>query len=388
VESLSENKIIMRKIFYLLIAVLVVSAISCSDDDFPVPPASTVPAFSVSIDNNEFAPATVTFTNQSIIPERAGAVTYYWNFGDGTSSNQPSPTHLYEEPGAYPVNLVIVTQGSLEIIELTKNIVIKDPNASGTPLYFTDGASIFSGLINSQAPIVTPLGIDGLGDVYGMTIDTVNSKLYIADYDAGKIYRSDLDGSNFEEFRSGIGEPDALVIDYDENQLYWDTSNGIRRGDLDDTNLNQFEDFVTGQSNDPEGIAIDPVTRKLFWNNYDGGVWVKNLDGTGQNEIIPGGQGGGSVIIVGNKIYFDEYIASGDIHLKAANFDGSNISTVATGISRVVYGIAYEPEENKIYWVDRNKGTIMRANLDGTSPEPWYVDTNIGPRGIAIGKKM
>lgn len=379
----------MKKIIYLLITGLVITVSnSCSDDDFPVPPASTVPAFSVAIDNDEFAPATVTFTNESIIPERAGAATYYWNFGDGTSSTETSPTHFYAEPGAYPVNLVIVTETSLEVVELTKDIVIKDPNASGVPLYFTDGASIFTGLINSQDPIITPLGIDGLGDVYGMTIDTVNNKLYIADYDAGKIYRSDLDGSNFEEFRVGVGDPDGLAIDYEANQIYWDTPNGIRRGDLDNTDKGQYEDFVTGQPNDPEGIAIDPVSRKLFWNNYDGGVWSKKLDGTGQTEIIPGGQGGGSIIVVGNRIYFDEYIASGDIYLKSANLDGTGIATIATGITRLVYGLAYEPEEGKIYWVDRNNGKIMRANLDGSSPEAWYTDENIGPRGISIGKKF
>lgn len=377
----------MRKLFYLLTFGLIVTAISCAEEDFPVPPASTVPAFSVSIDNDAFAPATVTFTNESIIPERAGAASYYWSFGDGSSSTETNPAHLYNEPGAYRVNLVIVTQSSLEIIDLTKTIVIKDPNASGTPFYFSNGTSVYNGLINSQAPIVTPLGVNGLDDVYGMTIDTVNNKLYIADYGAGKIYRSNLDGSNLQEFRSGVGDPNGLAIDYEMNQLYFDTSNGIRRADLDDETLNQYEDFVTGQANDPDGIAIDPVTRKLFWNNYDGGVWVKNLDGTGQAEIVPGGQGGGSIAVVGNRIYFDEYMGSGDIYLKSANFDGSGVTTLATGISRVVYGIAYEPEEEKIYWVDRNKRMIMRSNLDGSSAETFHEDT-AGPRGFTIGKKM
>jgi hypothetical protein len=48
----------------------------CKDDGFPVPPASTVPLFSYTIDNNGFAPATVTFTNESIVPENAGSATY------------------------------------------------------------------------------------------------------------------------------------------------------------------------------------------------------------------------------------------------------------------------------------------------------------------------
>src|SRR5690606_12412428 len=89
----------------------------CGDSDFPVPPASTVPKFSAVIDNNEFAPANVTCTNESIVPERAGDVTYRWNFGDGGSSSEGNPVHQYETPGAYKVNLVVVTQSSFEINE-------------------------------------------------------------------------------------------------------------------------------------------------------------------------------------------------------------------------------------------------------------------------------
>ncbi len=37
---------------------------SCKDEGFPVPPASTVPRFSYTVDNNGFAPATVEFTNE------------------------------------------------------------------------------------------------------------------------------------------------------------------------------------------------------------------------------------------------------------------------------------------------------------------------------------
>jgi PKD repeat protein len=379
----------MKKLLFILVVGFIVSVMhSCADDDFPVPPASTVPVFLNEIDNEAFAPATVTFTNESIVPDRAGEVSYYWNFGDGSSSTEINPVHLYDTPGAYDVTLVVVTQGSLEVNETTRTIVIKDPNATGSPVFFSDGSSVYTALINSQSPIVTALGLNGFGDVYGMTIDTVNMKLYIADFDAGKIFRANLDGSGLEEFRTGIGEPDALAIDYDANQLYWDTSSGIRRADLGEASTSQFEEFVTGQANDPDGIAIDPVNGKLYWNNYNGGVWSKNLSGTGESEIIPGGQGGASIIVVDNKIYFDEYIASGDIHLKSANLDGSGVATLATGISRIVYGIAYDPEEEKIYWVDRNVRTIMRANLDGSSPEPWHVSATISPRGLVIGKKM
>ncbi|HEY5748504.1 MAG TPA: PKD domain-containing protein [Chryseolinea sp.] len=376
----------MKKIFSVfLIAAGLATIHSCSDDSFPVPPASTVPKFTFKIDNDAFAPATVTFTNTSIVPERAGTVAYTWSFGDGTSSTEASPVHEFAAPGAYQVNLVLVTSSSLEINDVTQTIIVKDPNATGVPLFFADGGKKVSvALINDVTPVAASIGVATL-DSYGMVVDTVNSKLYVADFDGKNILVSDLDGKNMKVFRSNIGQPDAVAIDYVNNQLYWDTATGIRRTDMDDSDETHFEDFVTGQSNDPEGMAIDPVTKALFWNNYDGNVWTKNLDGTGEKSILTTG-GGGAVIVVDNKIYFDDYVASGDIQLRSANLDGTGIATLATAISRLVYGLGYDADGEKIYWVDRDNNKIMRANLDGSSPETW-LNTAGSPQGIAIGKK-
>ncbi|OBX27219.1 uncharacterized protein DUF5050 [Gelidibacter algens] len=358
---------------------------SCSDDDFPVPPASTVPSFTYNISNDEFAPATVSFSNTSIVPETVGTATYYWNFGDGESSSEANPTYVYDEAGAYVVNLVVTTSQSLEIKKSSQTIVIKDPNATGTPIYYTDGAQVYQGLINTQAPIFTPLSGVAPQSSYGMVMDTLNLKLYISDYDADKIYRANLDGSNFEDFRTGLNSPNGMAIDYQENQIYFDSSDGIQRADLDVTDLSQKEDFVSGQANDPDGVSIDVQNRKLYWINYDGGVWSKNLDGTGEAEIIPGVEGG-SILVVGNRIYYDEFVASGDIRLKSANLDGTGVTTIAVGITRVVYGLAYDANAQKLYWGDRNNDTMMRANLDGSNAEVWYQATS-DTRGIVIGKQ-
>ena len=360
---------------------------SCAKDDFPVPPASTVPNFTYTIDNDAFSPATVSFTSTSIVPGNVGEATYYWNFGDSTSVQGANPSHVYLRSGAYQVNLVVVTSVSLEIKEITKTIVIKDANASGTPVYFTDGSLVYSALVNNQAPIVVALPIAGVQDSYGMTFDTVHNKLYISDYGAGKIFQSDPDGSNLIVFRSGLDSPNAMSIDYLQNQLYWDTGSGIQRADIGNSDVNQKEDFVTGQPNDPDGISINAVNRTLYWINYNGGVWRKNLDGSGETELLPMVDGG-SILVVKDRIYYDQYVASGDIHLKSANLDGTGVAVLATAISRVVYALAYEPSQQKIYWGDRNFGTIMRANLDGSDAEPWYVAAGSSPRGIVFGKKF
>lgn len=370
-------------IFFLM--AIGISFQSCSDDDFPVPPASTVPSFSYTISNDEFAPATVVFTNTSIVPGTVGNATYYWNFGDGESSSEANPTYVYDEAGVYTVNLVVTTSGSLEIKEVSQTLVVKDANATGTPIYYTDGSKVYQGLINTQAPIFTPVNGLVAQTSYSMAIDTLNNKLYLSDYAANKIFKSDLDGSNMVEFRTNVDRPIAMVFDYQENQMYFNTSTGVQRADLSNSNLSQVEDFVTGQSNDPDGLAIDLVNRKLYWINYDGGLWSKNLDGTGESEIIPGVEGA-SVIVVGNRIFYDEYVGSGDIRIKSANLDGTGISTFVVGVSRVVYGLAYDPNEGKIYWGDRSASTMMRANLDGSDLETFYQGT-AGVLGIAIGKQ-
>ncbi|MGC1631514.1 MAG: PKD domain-containing protein, partial [Gelidibacter sp.] len=339
-------------IIYLILSIGI-SFQSCTDDDFPVPPASTVPSFTYKISNDEFAPATVTFSNTSIVPTTVGTAVFYWNFGNGDSSSETNPTYVYDEAGVYVVNLVVKTSESLEIKESSKTIVVKDPNASGTPIYFTNGAQVYQGLINTQAPIFTPVNGLVTQTSYGMVMDTLNLKLYMSDLGASKIYRANLDGSNVETFRSNLDNPNGMAIDYLNNQLYFDTSNGVQRANMNTTDLSQKEDFVTGQSNDPEGLAIDLQNRKLYWINYDGGIWSKNLDGTGEKEILPGIEGA-SIMVVGDRIYYDEYVGSGDVRLKSANLDGTGVTTIATGITRVVYGMAYDANENKIYWGDRN----------------------------------
>src|SRR5690554_1312049 len=352
----------LHSLFFLFAIALVIT--SCKDDDdFPVPPASTVPKFSYTLDNEGFAPATATFTNESIVPENAGTATFTWNFGDGKSSTEENPTHIFEETGAYTVSLAVVTSASLEVKSTTQVVVIKDPNQSGTEMFFTDGSQVYTTLVSSLTPepIFTVVSGLSLQSAYGMVIDTVNNKLYMADAGANAIYRSDLDGSNFTVFRSNLDTPTGLEIDYQEEHLYFDSSNGIQRADMNQEDPTQKETFASGILNDPEGMAIDHVNRKIYWNTYDGGLWRKNLDGTGEVELATEVDGG-SIIIVGDRIYYDDWISSGDIHIKSANLDGGDVVTLATNVSRLVYGLGYDPGTNKIYWGDRNAGIIMRAN--------------------------
>lgn len=54
------------------------------------------------------APLAVQFTDQSSVP---GAFSWHWDFGDGTTSGQQNPAHVYQVEGAFTVRLTVTGSG-------------------------------------------------------------------------------------------------------------------------------------------------------------------------------------------------------------------------------------------------------------------------------------
>jgi gliding motility-associated-like protein len=68
-----------------------------------------------------------TFSNYSVTTP----LTYAWDFGDGTSSNQAAPEKKYTQPGTYDVQLTITNPvGCKSISKMTSYIKVPDPKAS------------------------------------------------------------------------------------------------------------------------------------------------------------------------------------------------------------------------------------------------------------------
>jgi glucose/arabinose dehydrogenase/PKD repeat protein len=56
-------------------------------------------------------PLTVNFDGSGSSDPRNETLTYAWDFGDGSSSTQVSPTHTYQQSGVYPARLVVTDTG-------------------------------------------------------------------------------------------------------------------------------------------------------------------------------------------------------------------------------------------------------------------------------------
>lgn len=82
--------------------------------DAPLP----VPLFTYS-GNTAFAPCFVTFNNTS-----SNAVSYQWAFGDGQTSTEKNPKHLYSNGGTYSVILTVKNSDGVPV-SLTKQMTVK-----------------------------------------------------------------------------------------------------------------------------------------------------------------------------------------------------------------------------------------------------------------------
>lgn len=92
--------------------------------------------FSADVRSSCSTPLTVSFQNTSTAPNGA-AMTYLWNFGDGATSTDAAPQHIYTQNGNFTVSLTATTPGGCNTT-LTMPDYIQIVRM--TPDFATDGA--------------------------------------------------------------------------------------------------------------------------------------------------------------------------------------------------------------------------------------------------------
>ncbi|MCB0497080.1 MAG: PKD domain-containing protein [Cyclobacteriaceae bacterium] len=95
----------------LAIGMLPVFFLACSKKETPVP--APVASFDYTIDGK-----TVTITNKS-----TNAVDYSWDFGDGGTSTDESPSHTYDANGGYIIKLTATNESGSDDSEVAVEII-------------------------------------------------------------------------------------------------------------------------------------------------------------------------------------------------------------------------------------------------------------------------
>jgi len=113
----------MKKIILSTFLILTMIVVSCEDDEAAVEAPTARFTYTVDADNGLL----VNFTNSSL-----NADTYSWDFGDGETSTDMSPSHTYAADGLYDVTLTATNSGGsnsvTEELELTSVLTLADLN--------------------------------------------------------------------------------------------------------------------------------------------------------------------------------------------------------------------------------------------------------------------
>jgi gliding motility-associated-like protein len=100
----------------------------------------TSPAASFTVIPDTVCPnQAVNFTNSS-----TGALTYYWLFGDGDTSTQVSPSHMYGASGSYTVMLIARNNSCADTLTIPNMVFVKLPTAKFESNYDCSNRKMFN----------------------------------------------------------------------------------------------------------------------------------------------------------------------------------------------------------------------------------------------------
>ncbi len=120
-------------------------------------PAVPVTAAFVTDLTSGIAPLTVAFTNQST----GDVQSVFWDFGDGTSSNDVNPVHTFVAAGQYTVTLTVTgVDGSVQTVQTL--IAANNPSAPVT-------AALTASVVDGLAPLAVQFTNQSTGDIQGQT---------------------------------------------------------------------------------------------------------------------------------------------------------------------------------------------------------------------------
>ena len=178
---------------------------------------------------------------------------------------------------------------------------------------------------------------------------------------SGTINSANLNGSDVTELVSVRSVPMGIAVDTAGRKLYWTASSGkIKRANL---NGSGSENVVPGGLDTPMDLAL--ADGNVYWTQGNGSVRFASLTGQIRSRpISTGSDTPGSLAIGGGKVYWTEKTAASAGTINSANLDGTDVREL-TSIRSVPMGIAVDTARSKLYWT-ASSGKVKQANLNGS----------------------
>ncbi|MEM7409899.1 MAG: PEP-CTERM sorting domain-containing protein [Myxococcota bacterium] len=219
----------------------------------------------------------------------------------------------------------------------------------------------------------------------GISIDAVNQVLSWPS--TFGVLHSDLDGRGVT--LTPIPQNDSTgwfvvhsVTDPSEGTVYFSTTglDQLRRVEPDGSGLQEvLPYFLTGPG--PWSVDFDPVDRWIYYafNAHPiQGIRRIRPDGSQEQFLTRDPDAALQEIaldVVDRRVYWiDNYrpaflFGEVDPRIMRSRLDGSDVETIADVDDGLIFpiGLAVDPIDGHVFWSDRSRGTITRANLDGSN---------------------
>ncbi|MGH0138787.1 UNVERIFIED_CONTAM: hypothetical protein FKN15_000916 [Acipenser sinensis] len=159
----------------------------------------------------------------------------------------------------------------------------------------------------------------------------------------------------------------VTVVDYDalEHRIYWSDvrTQTIKRAFINGTGV---ETIISADLPNAHGLAVDWVSRNLFWTSYDANkkqINVARLDGSFKNAVVQGLDKPHCLVLhpIKGKLYWTD----GD-NISISNMDGTNRS--------LLFANQKGPVGDKLWWADQ--GTDQMGTCDKKTGADWTVLRN------------
>jgi len=221
-----------------------------------------------------------------------------WNFGDGRTSNDPNPVHVYTSRGTYSVMLTVGFADGDSVTRIRKRLVTADPQLPQAPqfsfdLYWiseasykirrgTRDGSLAEDVVSNAQP---PSGFDIAGGrIYWVT--TLMS--------GGILESAALDGSDRQTLVREENRMGDVAVDSKRGKIYWTSlpesplslvdpgegagtrtwDGGLRCADLDGSNVETLIEYPSGSAVYADRVAVAPYAAVVFWtvvgDDYEG----------------------------------------------------------------------------------------------------------------------
>lgn len=233
-----------------------------------------------------------------------------------------------------------------------------------------------------------------------LALDSTTKSMYYFNHNSRNIDRINYDGTNLTTVVTvgGGAEINGLDLDLDNNFAYWTRTDNrrVQRASMDGTGL---KDLVGSDSTStpweirlgPAKPLLVPRTKGPYWTEDQGGnkkvLRRAELDGSNLQTLVSAQK---AALNLKFDLPSDQLFWAGDKTITSSTAKGARLTVIlncaASGTCASVYGLALDPVDRYIYWVDQVNKAIYRIGYGGTNQtllvgaglnKPWDIDLDL-----------